>query len=122
MIIGRVNPEYEATIPLKICGVDGQIYEQVAIIDTGFDRWLSLPPNLINTLGLQWNGRGRATLGDGSECVLNVYEATVIWDEQSLTIEVDEAESDPLVGMSLIEGYRLIVEVRENGLVQIEKL
>lgn len=32
------------------------------------------------------------------------------------------AESDPLVGMSLIEGYRLIVEVREDGLVQIEKL
>ncbi len=32
MIIGCVNPEYEATIPLTICGVDGQIHEQVAII------------------------------------------------------------------------------------------
>lgn len=86
MIIGRVNTEYEATIPLKICGVDGQIYEQVAIIDTGFDGWLSLPANLINALGLQWNGLLRATLGDGSECVFNVYEAAVIWDEQSITI------------------------------------
>lgn len=31
MIIGRVNAEYEANIPLAIYGVDGQIHEQVAI-------------------------------------------------------------------------------------------
>jgi predicted aspartyl protease len=56
MIIGNVNAEYEATICLSVYGMDGQIYEQTAIIDTGFDGWLSLPASLINTLGLQWNG------------------------------------------------------------------
>lgn len=122
MIIGNVNAEYEATIRLSVYGMDGQIYEQTAIIDTGFDGWLSLPASLINTVGLQWNGRGRATLGDGSECLFNVYEATVIWGEETITIQIDEAESEPLVGMLLMSGYRLIIEVRENGLVQLEKL
>lgn len=71
MIIGHVNAEYEATIRLSVYGTDGQIHELSSIIDTGFDGWLSLPASLINTLGLQWNGRGRATLGDGSECLFN---------------------------------------------------
>lgn len=54
--------------------------------------------------------------------MFDVYEAIVVWDEQLLTIPIDEAESDPLVGMSLMEGYRLTVEVIEGGLVKIEKL
>ncbi|MBW4505082.1 MAG: clan AA aspartic protease [Scytonematopsis contorta HA4267-MV1] len=94
MIIGRVNAEYEATIRLSVYGVDGQIHEQTAIIDTGFNGWLSLPANLISTLELQWDGRGRATLGDGSECLFNIYSATVVWGEQTITIQIDEAESE----------------------------
>jgi hypothetical protein len=39
-----------------------------------------------------------------------------------LTIPIDEAQSDPLVGMSLMEGYRLTVEAMNGGLVKLEKL
>jgi clan AA aspartic protease len=122
MIIGSVNADYEPIIHLGIYGVDGQIYEQPAIVDTGFNGWLSLPPDFIAKLGLSWKRRGRAILGDGSECIFDVYEATLFWDEQLLTIPIDEAESDPLVGMSLMEGYRLTVEAIIGGCVQIEKL
>ncbi|MCC5669277.1 hypothetical protein LC653_36925 [Nostoc sp. CHAB 5784] len=82
-------------------------YIKTAIVDTGFNGWLSLPPDFIAALELPWKRRGRAILGDGSECVFDVYEAIVVWDEQLLTIPIDEAESNPLVGMSLMEGYRL---------------
>lgn len=122
MIVGSVNADYEPVIHLSICSADGQTYEQTAIVDTGFNGWLSLPPAFIAALELPWKRRGRATLGDGSECVFDVYESTVVWDEQLLTIPIDEAESDPLVGMSLMEGYRLTVEAMEGGLVRIEKL
>ena len=91
-------------------------------IDTGFDGWLSLPPDLITQLGLSWKRRGRAILGDGSECIFNVYEAVVIWDGDPLTIPVDEADSDPLIGMSLMEGYQLTVQVFEGGLVELSKV
>ncbi|MEA5625287.1 clan AA aspartic protease [Nostoc sp. UHCC 0251] len=122
MIIGSVNADYEPTIVLRICGADAKVHEQSAIVDTGFNGWLSLPPDFIAALELPWKRRGRAILGDGSECVFDVYEAIVVWDEQLLTIPIDEAESDPLVGMSLMEGYRLTVEAIEGGVVKLEKL
>jgi clan AA aspartic protease len=121
MITGIVR-DFEPIIPLSVCGSDGEVYTQDAIVDTGFDGWLSLPPDLIAQLNLIWKRRGRAILGDGSECVFNVYEATVVWDGTLLTIPVDEADSEPLVGMSLMEGYQLTVQVFEGGYVELRQI
>jgi clan AA aspartic protease len=121
MITGIVH-DLESIIPLLVCDSNEKIYTQDAIIDTGFDGWLSLPPDLIKQLNLSWKRRGRAILGDGSECVFNVYEAVVLWDGDFLTIPVDEADSEPLVGMSLMEGYQLTVEVFEGGCVELRNV
>jgi clan AA aspartic protease len=122
MITGIVNADFEPIIPLSVCGSDGKIYTQDAIVDTGFNGWLSLPPSLIAQLKLRWKRRGRAILGDGSECIFNVYEAVVVWDGVLLTIPVDEADSEPLVGMSLMESYQLTVQVFEDGRVELSKV
>jgi clan AA aspartic protease len=122
MITGIVNAEFEPIIPLSVCGSDGKVYTQDAIIDTGFNGWLSLPTDLITQLNLTWKRRGRAILGDGSECVFNVYQAVLVWDGNLLTIPVDEADSEPLVGMSLMEGYQLTVQVFEGGRVELSKV
>jgi clan AA aspartic protease len=97
----------------RSCDSEGNIYAQDAIVDTGFNGWLSLPPDLIDQLNLKWKRRGRAILGDGSECVFNVYEALVIWDGDYLTIPIDEADSEPLVGSS-----RLCVIIFAYGIVK----
>ena len=122
MITGFVNIEFEPIIPLSIRRDDGKNFTQDAIVDTGFNGWLSLPPDLIAQLNLKWKRRGRAVLGDGSECVFNVYEAVVVWDDTLLTIPVDEADSEPLVGMSLMEGYQLTMQVFEGGRVELCKI
>jgi clan AA aspartic protease len=121
MIAGIVNAEFEPIISLSVCGSDGKAYRQDAIVDTGFNGWLSLPPELITQLNLSWKRRGRAVLGDGSECVFDVYEAVLVWDGTLLTIPIDEADSEPLVGMLLMEGYRLMVQVVEGGRVELSK-
>ena len=92
MITGVVNGEFEPIIPLSLRRPDGKVFTQDAIIDTGFNGWLSLPPDLIALiaeLSLRWKRRGRAMLGDGSECVFNVYEAVVVWNGTQQTIPVD---------------------------------
>jgi len=122
MILGIVNGDFEPIIPLSIYSVTGQIYTQDVIVDTGFNGWLSLPPSIIAELGLIWKRRGRAILGDGSECIFNVYEAVVLWDGEILTIPIDEADSEPLIGMSLMEGYQLTVQAIEGGRVELNKL
>jgi clan AA aspartic protease len=122
MITGIVNADFEPIIPLSVFGSDGKIYSQDAIVDTGFNGWLSLPTELIAQLNLKWKRRGRAILRDGSECVFNVYEAVLVWDGELLKIPIDEADSEPLVGMSLMEGYQLTVQVFKNGLVELSKV
>lgn len=122
MITGFVNVEFEPIIPLSIRRADGKVFTQDAIVDTGFNGWLSLPPDLITQLNLTWKRRGRAILGDGSECVFDVYEAVVIWDGTPITIPVDEADSKPLVGMSLMKGYQLAIQVFEGGQVELRKV
>jgi clan AA aspartic protease len=122
MITGFVNVEFEPIIPLFIRRADGKVFTQDAIVDTGFNGWLSLPPELIAQLNLKWKRRGRAILGDGSECIFNVYEAVVVWDDTLLTIPVDEADSEPLVGMSLMEGYQLTMQIFEGGRVELRKV
>jgi clan AA aspartic protease len=122
MIAEIVNAAFEPIIPLSVCGADGKVHKREAIVDTGFNGWLSLPPDLIAQLNLKWKRRGRAILGDGSECVFDVYEAVLVWDGNLLTTPVDEADSEPLIGMSLMEGYQLMVQVFENGLVELSKV
>ena len=75
---GVVNAALEPAIPLLICHSDGKILASNAIVDTGFNGWLSLPPDVISQLKLEWKRRGRAVLGDGCECIVDVFEAIVV--------------------------------------------
>ena len=122
MIEGRVNANGEATIYLLLHGNAGEEQTVEAIIDTGFTGYLSLPAVLIDRLGLSWAGRAQALLADGSLHVFDMYIGTVMWDGQQRTIEVDEADTEPLAGMGLLRGHSLRVDVVENGIVRIEAL
>ena len=119
MISGQVNADQEATIRLTVRGPGGSEQTVEAVVDTGFDGWLSLPSLLVGALGLQWRQRGRANLADGNESVFDIHDGTVIWDGQPVRVPVDEAETVPLVGMSLLEGYELKIQVRAGGAVTI---
>ena len=79
MITGTVRSD-ECRIRLKVKGFQRREAEVEAIIDTGYTASLTLPPALVAALGLRWQTLDRATLADGSECVVDVYEAKVLWD------------------------------------------
>src|SRR6266851_4951307 len=98
MTSGTVNPELEATIHLSVLDVQGREQGLETIVDTGSNGWLSLPSDLITLLGLPWRRRARAILADGSVTLVDMYEGSVIWDGNPLTIPIDSADTDPLVG------------------------
>jgi len=122
MISGIVTADREAVIRLTVRGPAGQSERVAAVIDTGFDGTLTLTPGLIARLGLPWKRRGRAILADGSEIVFDIYRATVVWDRRRLSIRVDEADTEPLVGMALLDGYELNAQIRTGGKVTIKRL
>ena len=117
---GVVNQSCEATVPLVISNANRQTRLINAVIDTGYTGFLSLPSEIIIALDLPWTGIERGTLGDGSEVTFEVYAATIIWDGQYRNIPVNEAETDPLVGMSLLYGYDLQIRAVEGGNVTIK--
>ena len=122
MITGVVNADREPIIRIRVRGVNGQEQECDAVVDMGFTGWLTLPLHFIATLGLTWREFGAAILADGSRVFFDVFDATVIWDGQPMTIAVDEANADPLAGMALMEGFRILVEDVDGGLVQLERI
>ena len=83
---------------------------------------MTLPLTVINSLNLRLYSREEGTLGDGSTCIFDVYSGLVIWDGEYRYIDVNAAETDPLVGMSLLYGYRMQLDVLEGGIVVIQSL
>jgi len=121
MITGAVKAD-EARICLTVRGRKGREQEIEAVIDSGYTGALTLPPALITLLGLRWQSTQRATLADGSTCVFQVYVGKVVWDSKVRQILVDEADTDPLVGMRLLRGHEFKMQVRYRGKVTIKRL
>ena len=121
MIHGAVNAALEAVLPLSVQGADGRAQEVEAVIDTGFSGFLTLPSALVTAFGLGFDGVGWGVLADGTEASFDMYDATLLWDGQPRSVYVYAAETTPLVGMSLLEGHDLHVEVQEGGRVVVEE-
>jgi clan AA aspartic protease len=120
MITRTVNADYEAVIHLRVQAPTGHAHEVDAIIDKGFNGFLTLPPALVAALGLIRLSRGRALLANGSEELFDIYGVTVLWDGQQRYVEADAADTIPLVGMSLLDGYDLHIQVADGGYVVIQ--
>lgn len=122
MISGYVNARREALLSLMVRGPKGRERTVEAIIDTGFTGRITLPPDLIAALELPFVGRGSALLGDGSRIEYNSFEVIVVWDGKLRHVLVDEADTEPLVGMRLLSGHELAIEVAPGGSVSIRPL
>jgi clan AA aspartic protease len=120
--MGIVNANLEATIQIAVRGPAGPVRSFTAIVDTGFNGALTLPEQAIADLQLPWRSQGTVTLADGSEVDTDLYLATVVWDGTERRIIVEAAETEPLVGMALLELHRLRVDVVNGGDVSIEPL
>jgi clan AA aspartic protease len=121
MMEGKISGLREAVIRLNISGPECS-QEIEAVLDTGFNGFLTLTRPVGQALGLLARGSRRATLADGSIVALDVYRATVQWNGQKRRVLVLQAEGGSLVGMSLLYGNRVVLDVVEGGDVLIEPL
>lgn len=122
MISGVVTAEREVVIPLVIAASDAEPVAIEAVLDTGFNGFLTLPAAFLRRLSLLPAGSTTATLGDGRSIELSVYEVSVLWDGEPQQVTVLEAEGGALVGMAMLVGYRLTIDVEIDGFVQIVAL
>jgi clan AA aspartic protease len=111
---GTVNADLEPVVSLLIRGPEGHL-EIETIVDTGFNGFLLVAPEVIAKLGLQLYGTGRGILADGSEVAFLFYEAIVFWNGRLRRIPVGVADSASLLGMALMYGSELALQVVEGG-------
>ena len=120
MIQGLVNAAYEAVVRLTVQGPSGERREIEAVVDTGYNGFLTLPQGLVTELGLVYRDRGRAILADGSEVFFDTYDVAVLWDGRLRNTRASAADTTPLIGIALLDCHSLYVEVENGGRVVIQ--
>jgi clan AA aspartic protease len=119
MMTGNVNADLEPLLRLTVRDAGSQPQEVEAVIDTGFNGFLTLSPALIVALGLPWLCRQQGQLADGSVLAFDVYVATVDWNGHPRNVEVEAADAQPLPGMALMQDSELRIHVVPGGLLTI---
>jgi len=122
MLTGRITAKKEAVVKIQVLGPAGQAALVEAAIDTGYDGFLTLPALLIHDLDLPFEGTARATLGDGTTVSMDVFRAIVAWEDESRKVLVLAAEGGALLGMAMLAGSRVTLDVEDEGAVTIESL
>jgi len=121
MIRGTIRNR-EALVEFEVSGPGQPAQHIEAVIDTGYNGYLTLPSHLVTALKLPFVGHRRGTLADGSVTRLDAYLATVAWHGQTKDVLISQAAGTPLIGMSLLQGSRLTMDVLDGGEVIIEEL
>jgi clan AA aspartic protease len=120
MIVGTVNTRKEAVVKITVRDQAERDHDIDAIVDTGFNGSLTLPPSLIATLGFSWRMRGSAIVATGKVEYFDVYDAVVVWEGAARPTVVEAANTKPLLGMALMLNHDLRIRVKVCGSVEIE--
>ena len=119
MIRGVVNARHEAVVRLRVRGPGGVESDVDVIVDSGFTSSLTLPAATVTALGLARQSGGTAVLADGSVRQFDICAAEVEWGGTWRAVLVYELGNEPLLGMRLLAGHKLEIEVVPGGLVEI---
>ena len=119
MIRGFVNADSEAIVRLRLRGPGGVECDVEAIVDSGFSSSLTLPAATLATLGLVRQSGGIAQLADGSACQYDLLAAEVAWGGTWRPVLVSALGNESLLGMQLLAGHKLEIEVTPGGSVEI---
>lgn len=90
-----------------------------ALIDTGFDGYLSLPKSLAEKLELKFVDTINMELADGAIKRFDLYEVKIIFDNEEKSIHTFLTDSDDvLVGAALLADKKLELDFK-NKIIQI---
>jgi len=122
MMRGVVNARLEAIVRLRLKGAAGVEVDIDFLIDTGFDSTLVLPKAEAEAIGLHYLGTRFANLADGTLQATELYLGQLQWNGAFTPVQVISIGDEALVGMGLLNGNELRIEVTSGGMVEINQL
>ncbi|MUL37327.1 clan AA aspartic protease [Gloeocapsopsis dulcis] len=121
MIYGRVIND-RAVVPVIFRLPSQPDFSLDFVIDTGFNDHLTLPTQAVSAMNLPLYSSTLARLADGSEALLSIHLATIVWDNMEKVVPILASGYKPLLGTALMKGYHLGIDFQNDGLVSLEKL
>ena len=121
MMTGRVS-SLHALLPVTFQLDSGTQISIEFVIDTGFTGDLTLPLSAVQHLGLPFFESIYANLATDDEVYLPVHTATILWNGNAIEARVLGTGKRPLLGTGLLQGYQLLAQFAEAGLVTIDSL
>lgn len=123
MITGRVSSRRQPLARLVVRGPQGREQAVEALLDTGYNGTLVLPLAVVRSLNLlKRRTPAQISLGDDSSVVAESYMARILWDGFERPVRVIAMGNQPVVGLALLYGYRLCIEVVEGGTIEVAAL
>ena len=119
-IRGLVNAFLEAEVEILIRGSERCPDQTVrAIIDTGFDGYLSLPPNTVAELALPFLDRQKSMAFGGAVSLLDVHDSIIVFGGIEQYVPCVAADNPPLIGMALLHRFHLSIDIISDGVVEL---
>jgi clan AA aspartic protease len=121
MILGKFL-DRRVVLPINFCLMNDTDLIINCVVDTGFNDYLTLPPQAVAAMELPFNSTTIARLADGRKYSIPIHLARIRWNNCEEVVPVLATGIKPLLGTALLQGFRLIVEFSDDGLVRLEKL
>ena len=121
MILGKLV-DGRVTLPVNFCLGEGTDLMIDFVVDTGFNSYLTLPPDAVAAMRLPLESMITARLADGSQSQIPVHLAKIRWDGREQFVTVLATGTKPLLGTALLQDFRLMVEFIDGGVVKLEKI
>jgi clan AA aspartic protease len=121
MILGKFV-HGRVVLPVNFCLSGNTDLTIDCVVDTGFNDYLTLPPQAVEAMNLPFNSTIVARLADGQKYSIPIHSARIRWNDVEKLVPVLATGIKPLLGTALLRGFRLIVEFADDGVVKIEKM
>ena len=107
---------------ISVTDRSGDLVTQKALIDTGFNGYLSLPLDVVEELDLTSIGGNAVELTNASEEDVPLFRGEVIFGPKVMTIPVHGIGTESTIGTSLFRSARLSIEFEEGGDVSVKDI
>jgi predicted aspartyl protease len=111
-------PHLELMLPLSQGGHKSIEF----IVDTGFEADIALSPVLLMGIDASYVGEFPFALADFTYRTRPVYSVLVEWQGEPRVAEIVAFEGNPLVGVGLLRGCLLEMEMEEGGEISISPI
>ena len=110
MISGEFNSKGELIFEISLIAADGDVIPVKALLDTGFTGWLAIDTQDAESFGWLLESQEEEMRTARGEARFNLYQGTVLLDEQEYIIPVLGGDELPeiLIGVNWLQLKRLV--------------